>query len=189
MQYLTREHSWFALASASTMLRAEASSMKSTAQDVMSNSGIGQSETKWLKRAGELMDSCGTTGPPPALGTEASGAADRCKGPSYSGGMPQATSLNCVLSRKWWIISMRRRWEAVSNALEKSTAMAIVLLGGLHWLKPESTLAEMGSRADVVECLGLKPCWEGSVPSASTMDGRRSRSNIFTAWQSSEMGR
>ena len=78
--------------------------------------------------------------------------------------------------------------EAVSNAFEISTAMAIVLLGGLRWLKPETTLAEMGSRAEAVECLGLKPFWEERVTSASTMNGRRRCSNIFIAWQSSDMG-
>ena len=66
--------------------------------------------------------------------------------------------------------------------------MSIVLLGGIRWLKPDTTLAEMGSRAEAVECLGLKPCWEERVPSDPTIDRRRSRSNIFTAWQSSEMG-
>ena len=58
--------------------------------------------------------------------------------------------------------------EAVGSSvecLEMSTVMAMVLLGGLCWLKPETTLAEMGSRAEAVECLGLKPCWEGRVPS------------------------
>ena len=65
------------------------------------------------------------------------------------------------------------------NAFKMSTAMAMVLLGGLRWLKPETTLSEMGSRAEAVECLSLKPCWEERVPSASMMDGRVSRSNIF----------
>ena len=61
--------------------------------------------------------------------------------------------------------------------------MAIVLLGGLRWLKPETTLAEIGSRAEVVKCLCLKPCCQERVPSASTMVGRRSRSRIFAAGQ------
>ena len=37
----------------------------------------------------------------------------------------------------------------------------------------------MRSRAEVVECLGLKPCCEGLVSGASMMDGRMSRSSIF----------
>ena len=77
----------------------------------------------------------------------------------------------------------------MSNAFEMSTVMAIVLVGGLRWLKPKATLSEMGSRDEAVECLGLNPCWEERVPNASMMDGRRGRSNIFTAGQSSEMGR
>ena len=56
------------------------------------------------------------------------------------------------------------------NALELSTALAIVLLGGLRWLKPESTISEMGSKAEAVECLVLKPYWEGRAPNASMMD-------------------
>ena len=74
------------------------------------------------------------------------------------------------------------------TALEMSTAMAMVLLGGFCWLKLETTLAEMGSRAEVVECLGLKLCWEGWVSSAFTMDGRMSRSSIFTARQNRKTG-
>ena len=49
-------------------------------------------------------------------------------------------------------MTIRKRWETVSNAFEMSTAMAIVLPGCLHWLKPETTLAEMRSRAKVVDC-------------------------------------
>ena len=77
----------------------------------------------------------------------------------------------------------------MSNAFQMSTAMAIVLLGGLLWLIPDTTLAEMRSRAEAVEYLGLKPCLEGRVTSAFTIDGRRSYSSIFTAGQSSEMVR
>ena len=43
------------------------------------------------------------------------------------------------------VISMRRQWETVSNAFGMSTDMAIVLLGGLRWLMPENTLAEIWS--------------------------------------------
>ena len=81
--------------------------------------------------------------------------------------------------------------EAVRDCVEllrEDPAIAIILLGGLRWLKPEVTLAVMGSMAKAVECLCLKPCFEGRVPSASMMDGRGSHSNIFTARQSSEMG-
>ena len=94
--HLTREHSWFAFASASTMLGAEASRVKSSAQDVMSKSRIGhwQSEKKVVEEGwrddGSLLD------PPPVPGSPASGAADRVTWPSCCGGMPQATSPNCV---------------------------------------------------------------------------------------------
>ena len=64
------------------------------------------------------------------------------------------------MSQERWIISMRRWWETVSNSFEMSTAMAIVLLRFLCWLKPETTLAEMGSRAEAVECLALNLYWE-----------------------------
>ena len=73
----------------------------------------------------------------------------------------------------------------MSKSFEMSTAMAIVVLGGLRWLKPETALAEMGSRAEMVKCLGLKPCWDRRVPSASMVDGTWCRSNII----SSEIGR
>ena len=59
----------------------------------------------------------------------------------------------------------------MSKALEMSTALAIVLLGGLSWLKPETNLAEIGSRAKVVDCLGSNyaAVLEGRVPSTSTI--------------------
>ena len=69
----------------------------------------------------------------------------------------------------------------MSNAFEMSTAIAIALLG-------ETTLTEMGEDRGG-GMLWFKPYWEEHVPSASTMNGRRSRSNIFTDGQSSEMGR
>ena len=48
-------------------------------------------------------------------------------------------------------------------------------------LRPETTLAEMEYRAEAVECLGLKSCFEERVPNASLIYGRRSSSNFFTA--------
>ena len=152
----------------------------------MSRSGIGQSDTKWLKRAQEMTDACGT---PASTWREG----EWCCWYRHDAFLPQRYATS-HLTRLWqsprdrWIISMRRRWETVSNAFEISTTMAMVLLGGLRWLKPETTLAEMGSRAEAVECLFLKPCWKEQVPSASTMAGRMSRSRIFTAGQSSEKG-
>ena len=52
----------------------------------------------------------------------------------------------------------------MSKAFEMFTAIAIVLWGGLRWLKPETTLAEMKIRAEVVECLGLKPDLQKTLP-------------------------
>ena len=152
----------------------------------MSKSGIGQSDMKWLKRAGEMTD-------PRGIPARTWREGEWCCWYRHDAFLPRRYA-TCYLTRLWqsrerWIISMRRRWETVSNDFEMSTAMAMVLIGGLRWLKPDTTLAEMGSRAEAVEGLDLKPCWEGRVPSASTMAGRMSRSRIFTAGQSSEMGR
>ena len=47
----------FALASASMTLRAEASKEKLSSKNVQSWLVMGQSNTKWLKRTGEIMDS------------------------------------------------------------------------------------------------------------------------------------
>ena len=56
-------------------------------------------------------------------------------------------------------------------------------LGDLEGCHPQIPQGQMGSRAEVAECLRLKPCWEGRVPSASTISGRMSHSRIFTAGQ------
>ena len=75
-------------------------------------------------------------GPPPVPGGKASNAADRGTRPSCRGGMPQATSPNFVGVGGHCIISMRMRWETVSNDFEMSTTMAIVLLGAyVGWKK------------------------------------------------------
>ena len=46
----------------------------------------------------------------------------------------------------------------VSKALEKSMARAIVRLGGFLLLKPDAILCMIGSRAEVVDLSGRKPC-------------------------------
>ena len=84
-------------------------------------------------------------------------------------------------SREQWIVFTE---EAVRDCIEHlrdihGTAIAIFLLKCLRLLKSVTDLAEIGSRAVVAECLGLKPCWEWRVPRISTMDGRRSHSRIF----------
>ena len=49
-------------------------------------------------------------------------------------------------------------WDTVSKAAVMSMATHTVRCGGFRWLKPVSMSVVSWSRADVVECLGLKPC-------------------------------
>ena len=55
----------------------------------------------------------------------------------------------------------RLLWQTVSNAADKSTATQAVRSGGFLWLNPIVTSVVNCSRAEVVECSGLKPCWFG----------------------------
>ena len=48
--------------------------------------------------------------------------------------------------------------DTVSNAAAKSMATHTVRSGDFSWLKPVSMSVVSWSVADVVECLGLKPC-------------------------------
>ena len=57
------------------------------------------------------------------------------------------------------IFCSSREWFTESNALAKSMAMVAVLVAGLFWLNPVAIALETGSKAVVVECSGLKPCW------------------------------
>ena len=82
-----REQSWFALASASTMLGTEASNMKSLALDVMSASGIGQPETNGWSRQGRWRTPVGL---PPAPGGKESGAVGKSTMSSCRRGTPRA---------------------------------------------------------------------------------------------------
>ena len=50
-----------------------------------------------------------------------------------------------------------------SKALEKSMATAVVIAGGLSSLNPSAIAADSRRSDVVVECLDLKPCWEGWV--------------------------
>ena len=45
------------------------------------------------------------------------------------------------------------------------------------------------SRAEVVECFGLKPCWSGAGRRNLLMDGRIRVSRTFAVGQRSEIGR
>ena len=71
----------------------------------------------------------------------------------------------------------------------KSIAIAIVLVGGRRWLKPEAMVWVRGSRADVVEWRERKPCWESASGSAAVRKGRSRRSSTVTAGHRREMGR
>ena len=76
-----------------------------------------------------------------------------------------------------------------SKALEKSMATAVVLAGGLSSLNPSAIAADSGRSAVVVECLDLKPCWEGWVGREDFRKGRRSRSRTLAVGERSEIGR
>ena len=47
----------------------------------------------------------------------------------------------------------------ISNAAEKSTVTQTVRSGGFLWLNPTAMSVVNCSRAEVVECSRLKPCW------------------------------
>ena len=133
----------------------------------MSRSGIGQSYTKWLKRAGQECRI--SVGPPPALGGKA-----WCCWYRHDASLPQ----------RYTISILTRLWQSVEGyGVERLRDVHCDGYGFARGL----VLIE-ASRAEAVECLGLKPFWEGRVASSSTMAGRMSRSRIFTAGRSSEMG-
>ena len=76
---------------------------------------------------------------------------------------------------------MRRRCENASNAFEMSTAMAIVLLGGLRWLKLEKPLQKFGAGRG-----GGLPLFEAVLGGASTQclhDGREEESLQYLHWE------
>ena len=56
------------------------------------------------------------------------------------------------------ILNISVSWDTVSKAAVKSMATRTVRRGGFRWLKPVSMSVVSWSKADVVECLGLKPC-------------------------------
>ena len=49
-------------------------------------------------------------------------------------------------------------YDTVSKAAVKAMATQTVRCGDFRWLKPVSMSVVSWRRADVVECLGLKPC-------------------------------
>jgi hypothetical protein len=79
----------------------------------------------------------------------------------------------------------------MSKALEMSTATTTDLLAGFLPLKPSEILLARGKRAEVVDRLGLNPCWVGEVIlliREEVMDGRSSRSRVLATGLRREMG-
>ena len=56
------------------------------------------------------------------------------------------------------ILDISVLWDTVSKAAVKSMDTHTVRCGDFRWLKPVSMSVVSWSRADVVECLGQKPC-------------------------------
>ena len=56
------------------------------------------------------------------------------------------------------ILDISVSWDNVLKAAVKSMATHTARCSGFRWLKPVSMSVVSWSRADVVECLGLKPC-------------------------------
>ena len=83
---------------------------------------------------------------------------------------------------------MRMRQDTVSKALLMSMAASNVLCAGLDWLRPSSVVCVMFVRRVVVECWGLKPCWEGERGMCGVMLFRTSLSSILEGVQSKETG-
>ena len=87
------------------------------------------------------------------------------------------------------IFDNRMLWQTVSNAADKSTATQAVRSGGFLWFNPIAISVVNFSRAEMVECSGLKPCWSGAGRRYLLMVGRIRVSKTFAAGQRSEMGR
>ena len=76
----------------------------------------------------------------------------------------------------------------MSKALLMSMAASSVRCAGLDWLRPASVVCVMFVRSDVVECWGLKPCWEGERGMCGVMLFKTSLSSILEGVQRSETG-
>ena len=83
---------------------------------------------------------------------------------------------------------MRMCRGTVSKALLMSIAASSVLCAGLDWLRPSSVVCVMLVSRDVVECWGLKPCWEGDRGMCGVMLFRTSLSSILEGVQRRETG-
>ena len=76
----------------------------------------------------------------------------------------------------------------MSKALLMSMAASSVRCAGLDWLRPASVVCVMFVRSDVVECWGLKPCWEGERGMCGVMLFKTSLSSILEGVQRSDTG-
>ena len=76
----------------------------------------------------------------------------------------------------------------VSNALDMSSAMAIVRCGGLRWLSPVVMMLFMLCSAVLVERCCLKPCWCSGSVMLFVMCGRIIFSSVLAMGESSAMG-
>ena len=76
----------------------------------------------------------------------------------------------------------------VSNAFERSRAIATVLFFVFLLLKPLVIVLFISCNAVVVECLCLKPCWCGGMVVLLVMCGRMIFSSVFAMGESSAMG-
>ena len=76
-----------------------------------------------------------------------------------------------------------------SKALAKSIARAAMREAGFGWLNPTATDVDRGSRAVVVECMGLKPCCVLLGVRFAVRCGRVKRSSTLDAGHRSDMSR
>ena len=68
-------------------------------------------------------------------------------------------------------------------------ATQTVRSGGFLWLNPTATSVVNCSRAEVVECSRLKPCWSCAGMRYLLIDGKNRDSKTFAAGQINEIGR
>ena len=86
------------------------------------------------------------------------------------------------------ILLVRSVRGTVSKALLMSTVARSVRCAGLGVLRPSSVVCVMFVSRDVVECWGLKPCWEGDRGMCGVMLFRTSLSSILEGVQRRETG-
>ena len=90
--------------------------------------------------------------------------------------------VRAILFRRVW-------WLTVSNALDMSRAIVMVLLGGRFWLNPVMMWSVKVCRAVVVECAFLKPCWWDMNGMLFVIVGRIIFSKVLAIGESREIGR